>query len=88
MPPVAPPTTDPRVRRASASVGPAILAMVPLTQKQWIKVLQAHGWTRETGGKHQTKMTKPGCRPITLPEFRGRSYSRRFEAAIRRQAGL
>jgi predicted RNA binding protein YcfA (HicA-like mRNA interferase family) len=61
---------------------------MPLTQKEWIKLLQSHGWTRESGGKHQTKMTKPGQRPITLPENHRRAYSKGLEAALRRQAGL
>lgn len=45
-------------------------------------------WTRDRGGKHQVKMTKPGERPITLPENKRRAYSKGFEAALRRQAGL
>jgi len=61
---------------------------MPMTQKEWIKLLQAEGWTRETGGKHQVKMTKPGHRPITLPENHRRSYTKGFEAALRRQTGL
>lgn len=59
-----------------------------MTQKQWIKTLKAEGWTHETGGKHQAKMTKPGQRPITLPENKRSAYSKGFEAALRRQAGL
>jgi hypothetical protein len=50
--------------------------------------LERAGWTRERGGKHQVKMTKPGCRPITLPDNRRRAYSKGFEAELRRQAGL
>lgn len=61
---------------------------MPLTQKEWIKVLESNGWTRETGGKHQTKMTKAGHRPITLPENKRRAYSKGFESTLRRQAGL
>jgi predicted RNA binding protein YcfA (HicA-like mRNA interferase family) len=61
---------------------------VPATQKEWIKHLQRQGWTLERGGKHQVKMTKPGHRPITLPEHKGRAYSKGFEAELRRQAGL
>jgi hypothetical protein len=58
---------------------------MPKTQKQWIKELQAEGWILERGGRHQTKMTKPGCRPITLPENKRRAYSRGFEARLRRE---
>ena len=61
---------------------------MPQTQKQWIKTLKAEGWTVERGGKHQTKMTKPGQRPITLPENKRQAYSKGFEAELRRQAGL
>lgn len=49
---------------------------MPVTQKEWIKRLQQAGWTLERGGKHQVKMTKPGHRPITLPENKRRAYSR------------
>jgi hypothetical protein len=61
---------------------------MPLTQKQWIARLKLEGWTMERGGKHQVKMTKAGCRPITLPENKREAYSKGFEAALRRQAGL
>jgi hypothetical protein len=64
------------------------MAYVPATQKEWIKRLERAGWMRERGGKHQVKMTKLGCRPITLPENRRRAYSKGFEAELRRQAGL
>ena len=57
-------------------------------QKQWIKLLAQHGWTKERGGKHQVKMTKPGHRPITLPMHKGGQYPKGLNAAIRRQAGL
>ncbi len=59
---------------------------MPATQKQWIKRLQKEGWTLERGGKHQAKMTKPGRRPITLPENKRRAYSKGFEAQLRREA--
>ncbi|MBS1889478.1 MAG: type II toxin-antitoxin system HicA family toxin [Actinobacteria bacterium] len=58
---------------------------MPETQRQWIKKLQVAGWVLERGGKHQVKMTKPGCRPITLPENKRRAYSRGFEAQLRRE---
>lgn len=61
---------------------------MPLTQKQWIKLLQANGWILERGGKHQVKMTKLGERPITLPENKRSAYGKGFEAALRREAGL
>lgn len=59
-----------------------------LSQKKAIKLLRENGWTQSRGGKHQVKMTKPGCRPITLPQHRGRDYPPGLASAIRRQAGL
>jgi predicted RNA binding protein YcfA (HicA-like mRNA interferase family) len=61
---------------------------MPETQKEWIKRLKQAGWKLERGGKHQVKMTKPGMRPITLPENKRRAYSKGFEAELRRQAEL
>lgn len=49
---------------------------MPQTQKEWIRILQDSGWTRDRGGKHQVKMTKPGERPITLPENKRRATAR------------
>lgn len=51
-------------------------------------VLEAHGWTRTLGGKHNVKMEKEGERPITLPHHKGRDYSPDLRAAILKQAGL
>jgi predicted RNA binding protein YcfA (HicA-like mRNA interferase family) len=59
-----------------------------LNQKEAIRLLESHGWTRRTGGKHQVKMVKRGSRSISLPQHRGRDYSRGLAAAILRQAGL
>ena len=59
-----------------------------LSQKKAIKLLEANGWTRSPGGKHQVKMTKPGQRPITLPQHKGRDYSPGLASAILKQAGL
>lgn len=61
---------------------------MPETQKEWIKRLKSEGWTLENGGKHQVKMTKPGQRPITLPDNHRRPYGKGLESALRRQAGL
>ena len=44
--------------------------------------LESQGWTRERGGKHVVKMTKPGCRPITLPIHKGADYGKTLRAAI------
>jgi hypothetical protein len=61
---------------------------VPHNQKQWIKRLEREGWMFGRGGNHQVKMTKSGHRPITLPENKRRVYTKRFEAQLRREAGL
>jgi predicted RNA binding protein YcfA (HicA-like mRNA interferase family) len=53
------------------------------TAKRW---LEEQGWTETLGGKHNVKMEKPGCRPITLPHHGGHDYGRGLTAAIRRQA--
>jgi hypothetical protein len=58
---------------------------MPETQKKWIKKMEAGGWSKTPGGNHQVKMTKPGCRPITLPDNHRRAYSKGFESALRRE---
>lgn len=59
-----------------------------LSQATAIAVLIDHGWTRDSGGKHQVKMTKPGHRPITLPANKRRDYPPGLTSAILSQAGL
>lgn len=59
-----------------------------LNQKKAIKLLRESGWTQARGGKHQVKMTKPGHRPITLPQHKGRDYQPGLASAILKQAGL
>ena len=59
-----------------------------LSQKKAIKLLKENGWIQASGGKHQVKMIKPGCRPITLPQHKGRDYSPGLGKAILKQAGL
>jgi predicted RNA binding protein YcfA (HicA-like mRNA interferase family) len=59
-----------------------------LNQKKAIGLLRENGWLQSRGGKHQVKMIKPGCRPITLPQHQGRDYSKGLTQAILRQAGL
>lgn len=58
---------------------------VPKSQKHWIKALLDLGWELERGGNHQVKMTKPGCRPITLPDNHRRAYGKGLEAQLRRE---
>jgi predicted RNA binding protein YcfA (HicA-like mRNA interferase family) len=48
---------------------------MPRNQRKWIKALEDDGWVRERGGEHQVKMVKPGKRPITLLQHKGRTYS-------------
>ena len=59
-----------------------------LNQKKAIKLLKENGWTQARGGKHQVKMTKQGCRPVTLPQHKNRDYPSGLASAILRQAGL
>jgi len=59
-----------------------------LSQASATALLVSHGWTIETGGKHVVKMTKAGCRPITLPHHRGEQYGKDLTSAILRQAGI
>jgi predicted RNA binding protein YcfA (HicA-like mRNA interferase family) len=59
-----------------------------LNQKKAIGLLKENGWTQARGGKHQVKMTKPGSRPITLPQHKGRDYPTGLAQAILKQAGL
>ena len=58
---------------------------MPETQKRWIKRLESEGWSKESGGNHQVKMTKSGCRPITLPDNHRRVYGKGFEAQLKRE---
>lgn len=51
-------------------------------------LLTVNGWTATIGGKHSTKMTKPGERPITLPRHSGNDYGKQLRSAILRQAGV
>ena len=66
----------------------ATLMRGTLNQKKAIKLLKANGWTRARGGKHQVKMIKQGCRPITLPQHKGRDYPIGLAEAIIKQARL
>jgi predicted RNA binding protein YcfA (HicA-like mRNA interferase family) len=59
-----------------------------LNQKKAIKLLREDGWSLSRGGTHQVKMTKPGRRPITLPQHKGRDYPSGLALAVLRQAGL
>jgi hypothetical protein len=46
-----------------------------LNQKKAIKLLVQDGWTQIRGGKHQVKMTKPGCRRSHFHSTRGARLS-------------
>ena len=59
-----------------------------LSQKSAIDLLRRHGWSTSAGGKHNVKMTKPGHRPITLPQHKGQDYGPGLTGAILKQAGI
>jgi predicted RNA binding protein YcfA (HicA-like mRNA interferase family) len=59
-----------------------------LSQRSAQKLLEANGWKKTKGGKHNIKMEKEGHRPITLPKHQNEDYSKGLSAAIRKQAGL
>ncbi|WP_366526322.1 type II toxin-antitoxin system HicA family toxin [Mycobacterium sp.] len=59
-----------------------------LDQRSAIRLLEEHGWLKTRGGNHAVKMTKPGCRPVTLPHHKGRDYPIGLTRAILKQAGL
>ena len=61
---------------------------MPETQKQWIKRLKSEGWTQGRGGKHQVKMSKPGHRPITLPEHKAMPTQRASKASFVSKQGF
>jgi predicted RNA binding protein YcfA (HicA-like mRNA interferase family) len=59
-----------------------------LSQKSAQKLLEANGWVRTKGGKHNVKMEKTGNRPITLPQHKGQEYSKGLTGSILKQAGI
>jgi len=59
-----------------------------LNQRSAKKLLELYGWVETLGGKHNVKMEKQGCRPITLPMHKGRDYSPDLRDAILKQAGI
>jgi predicted RNA binding protein YcfA (HicA-like mRNA interferase family) len=59
-----------------------------LNHDSMLALLVAHGWTLEQGGKHVTKMTKPGHRPVTIPRHHGNDYGAQLRNAIITQAGI
>ena len=81
------PPVGPDVARACGFARERTL-LAPLPATQWIKDSNRMAGLSSGGGKHQVKMTKPGCLPIALPENKRRVYPKGFEAELRRQAGL
>lgn len=59
-----------------------------LTQRIARSLLEANGWVCTIGGKHNVKMVKEGCRPITLPQHNNQVYPKGLADAILKQAGL
>lgn len=59
---------------------------IPMTQKEMVKPLTAHGWIKTRGGKgSHIKIEKQGERPITILHGELNKYT---ERGIRKQAGL
>jgi predicted RNA binding protein YcfA (HicA-like mRNA interferase family) len=58
------------------------------TQKALVKKLQDHGWTLSSGGKHQVKMVREGCRPITIPVFKNQTLPVGLSTSILKQAEI
>ena len=51
---------------------------MPMTQKEMVKLLTAHGWIKTKGGKGSyVKMEKEGERPITVPHGELNKYTER-----------
>lgn len=58
---------------------------MPMTQKEMVKLLTAHGWIKTRGGKgSHIKIEKQGERPITILHGELNKYT---ERGIRKQAG-
>lgn len=57
-------------------------------QSVMIQILEAHGWLLARGGKHNVKMTKPGERPIPLPQNHGKDYPKQTRDGILKQANI
>lgn len=59
-----------------------------MNQSEAASLLEAYGWNRGEGGKHNVKMEKAGCRPVTLPMKQGEQYSVEMTRRILKEAGL
>ncbi len=59
-----------------------------INQKDAQKLLEAHGWAKTEGGKHNVKMEKNGHRPVTLPMHKGQDYSKSLTRDILKQAQI
>ena len=57
-----------------------------LSQASARQFLVSRGWVQELGGRHNVKMVKKGCRPITLPHHKGKDYGPELRSAILREA--
>lgn len=56
-----------------------------LNQKSAKQLAEENGWSETQGGKHNVKMEKAGCRPVTLPHHGGKDYGKDLSARIRKQ---
>jgi predicted RNA binding protein YcfA (HicA-like mRNA interferase family) len=57
----------------------------PLSQKTAKALAEKNGWTETAGGKHNVKMEKAGCRPVTLPHHGGKDWGKDLSARVRKQ---
>lgn len=51
-----------------------------LSQKTARELALANGWVETQGGKHNVKMEKAGCRPVTLPHHGGKDWGKDLSA--------
>jgi hypothetical protein len=79
-----------RAQRASHGERDMGASGVPktLNQREAIKLMVAHGWSQETGGKHNVKMVKDGEPCFALPSNHRRDYPRGLRDAILLAAGI
>lgn len=59
-----------------------------MNQTEGVSLLEAYGWKKGEGGRHNVKMEKVGYRPIPLPACQGNQYSVEMTSRILKQAGL
>lgn len=58
-----------------------------MNQKDWIRVLEAHDWSRATGGKHQVEMTMAFPTEVRGARMRSVAQSRDMTVQVHFEAG-